>query len=267
MSGTKRFQLGAVLLCLAPLMARAGDATTQPTVTVTDEVLPNTDSPDAVSPAAGAQTPADPKNHRGDRAALRAAKMFPAPTDKEISEAMDFMHTHSPRRYQAIQSMPDSDKKIAVRNFTVRAYENWMRLAVEEPEVYPVVLKRIGTEDEIYGIASDLKKAPADKQDELTDLLKTDVGKLVDIGLEERRARLNHLRSILDKEQASLDADKTQTEDPTKRAALVESRVQAILKTDDSRGLVPDAGPNMGTGEKTEKGPGGPRGHNGSRQP
>jgi hypothetical protein len=158
-------------------------------------------------------------------------------TDKEIADAMQFMSQHSKNRYDAIQSLPDGEKKTEIKNFTARAYMTWMRMANEDSKLYPVVVKRVELEDEIFGKVTLLKKeTDADKQKVLNDELKVDVGKLLDIGLQERKLRLDQLAEIVKKEQKQLD------EDSANRAALVDERLKAIIKSSDSSSLVPSGG-------------------------
>jgi len=157
---------------------------------------------------------------------------------------MQWMSQHSKNRFDAIQSLPDGERKTEIKNFTTRAYLSTMRVANEDPKLYSVVLKRVQLEDDIFGKVTQLKKeSNPDKQKLLTDQLKGEVSKLLDIGFQERQLRLDRLSELIKKEQKQLD------EDSANRPALEDERLKAILKGGESSTLVPKGVEGVGGGQ------------------
>ncbi len=255
----KQLQLAVAVLGICPLVARAVDPSTQPVTATVDMIaIDPVDTPSVQTLSPGqAGTEASREKHV-DRFALRGARLFNPPTEKEVADAMLFMQTHSPQRYAAIQSLPEGEKKTGIKNFAVRAYQTWLRLELDDTRLFSVVMKRVEIEDRIFGKVSELKKEAPDKQDALKSALRDDVDQLVDIGLKERQLRLDRLTNLVKKEQQKLD------EDSADRSQLVDQRIQMILKTDDSRGLVPQATPGVGG---TSNKPTGSHGHNAPHSP
>jgi hypothetical protein len=236
-------KFAAAALWVAPVLLRAEAPATQPAADPSEALTPPVDQTDVtVTPNPSGEGNGAP-GQADNRRPPRGQRFLQPLTEKEVADAMLFMSQHSKNRYEAIQSLPDGEKKTEIKSFTTRAYMSWMRMANEGSTLYPVVIKRIELEDEIFGKVTLLKKeTDADKQKVLTDELKGDVGKLLDIGLKERKLRLEQLADIVKKEQKQLE------DDSTNRALLVDERLKAILKSSDTSSLVPNAGEGGGSG-------------------
>ena len=153
-------------------------------------------------------------------------------TQKDIADAMIYMKDKSPNRYQALNSLPDGDRKKSLLELWARNYLNWMHQLSDDPELYSVVLKRIGAEDEVFGLVSKLRTDSADKKDETNAKLRDEVGVLVDLGIKERQLRLDRLEKTVKEQQQKL------TEDTMRRDQLIDDRLKTIV-TD---GVVPGPG-------------------------
>jgi hypothetical protein len=228
----------AVLLSTAVVLRAEAPATSQPAA----------DSANPINPPIGQSdlpTPSAPTGQSDSHRPGRGQRFLQPLTEKEVADAMQFMSQHSRNRFEAIQSLPDGEKKTEIKNFTARAYLNWMRMANDDSELYSVVMKRVELEDQIFGKVTLLKKeTDPDKKQLMTDDLKSDVGKLLDIGLQERTIRLKQLANIVKKEQKQLE------EDSANRTVLVDERLKAILKSGETSSLVPNGGGGGGQGPR-----------------
>ncbi len=153
-------------------------------------------------------------------------------SQKDIADAMIYMKDKSPNRYAALNSLPDGERKKNLQELAARNYLNWMRQLSEDPELYSVILKRIGAEDEVFGLVSELKSDPPEKKDATNARLREEVGKLVELGLQERQLRLDRLEQTVKEQKQQL------AEDSSRREALVEERLKMIQ----SEGVVPSSG-------------------------
>jgi hypothetical protein len=91
-----------------------------------------------------------------------------------------------------------------------------------------VTVQRVRVEDDIYGLVMQMPKDAPDAQQADKDALREQVGKLVELGITERRIRLQRLQETVDREQKKLAAD---TANPS---ALVEERLKTILKEENN---------------------------------
>jgi len=153
-------------------------------------------------------------------------------SSKDIADAMIYMKDKSPNRYAALNSLPDGERKKNLQQLAARNYLNWMRELAEDPELYSVTLKRIGSEDEIFGLVGKLRADPPDKKEADTAQLREQVANLVDLSIQERQLRLDRLQKAVKEQQQKL------IEDSSHREQLVDQRMKAIQ----SEGLVPSSG-------------------------
>jgi hypothetical protein len=149
---------------------------------------------------------------------------MPALSEEEVAAAMVFMHENSPKRYSAIEALPDNQHKVRIKNVAVLAAIQLMRLEKDEPNLYRLSLNRVHLEDDVYGLLADLHKAPADKQEAIKTVLKGKVLDLVNAGILEREARLQKLQETVEAEQKKLADDKANKD------RVVDERYAAILR-------------------------------------
>ena len=159
-------------------------------------------------------------------------------TPADIEEAMKFMKDHSHNRLAAIESMPDSDRKTRFKEISTRNFLSWDSIRLADPELYQVVVKRVELEDNVFGLTVQWHKDTAEEKPDTQAKLRDEVGKLVDVGIQERQMRLDRLAKTVEDQQKILTTDKGN------RDNLVEDRLKSVLG--DSKGLF--SGPNNGGG-------------------
>jgi hypothetical protein len=215
------------VLGLSPLLALAIEPATQPVIP-----LAAVTNAAALPPEEGPTTrdSDDTKPHRAETPPTNRSRSTQRPSQKDITDAMAFMKEHSRNRFDAIQSLSDADKKTRVTDVVVR---NWLSLKSQDQNLQPVLVQRTEVEDTIFGLVSQMpKEKPEDSK--ATQALRDAVGKLVDLGLEERQIRLENLEKTLKQQQEKL------AEDRGNRGGLVEDRLKTILN--DEKNLLPPSG-------------------------
>ena len=222
----------------------------------TERPLPERSATDraATERAAQAIPPVNPtEGVPGARA--RAVARGPQPTPKEIEEAMGFMKTHSPVRFKTLESMPDGERKFHLKNVATRLYMQLIRSTpVDRQDLMDIAIKRTETEDAVFGLAVELRNAPADKREAIKAQLKDSVATLVTNSLKERELRLVMLQHTVEVEQQQLTRDKARQD------ALIDERLNAVLTSGD-KGLA-----GYGLGEP-KGGASAPRGRSGKNAP
>jgi hypothetical protein len=158
-------------------------------------------------------------------------KNFAPVSAKDISDALAYLAEHSHNRADAIQSLPDGDRKQRVLEVVARNYVNWMRILHQDPELYKVVVQRVEVEDAIFGLVTKLRKEHADQQDVTRIKLRDQVAELVDLGIQERQIRLQRLQNLVKVLGAKLE------DDSAHQSALVDQRLKTILS--DGKSLIP----------------------------
>ncbi len=192
-----------------------------------------------------------PGQGRGRFAPLASAK----PSPKEIADAMAYMQVNSPKRYEAINALPEGDRKARFKELATLNYLRWMQVRIDEPDLFPVIQKRVKIEDDIFGLVTQLRREGPDARDATKAQIREKVADLVDVGIKERTIRLADLADTLAKQQKQL------ANDSANRDALVEDRLSTILS--EKNGLVPRDNP---PGENGGTGPN-PRNHGNNHPP
>ena len=227
----------------APVLVRGALPATQQmselSVALVDGAPQNNSSDDASTRQgdhpAGNDVPQPGRNHPG-----RAA--FQPPSAEDLKDAMLFMSSNSPRQYAALNKLPDNQRKTNLKNLATRMYLQVMR---DEPELRDAAIKRIKLEDEVFGLASELRDPPAGKQpDQTKSELKEKLKSLVAAGITERELRLKNLEDTVKRAHDKLDKDKVSQD------VLVDKRYNDIVNSN-NKGLVPSFG---GAGVDGERG-------------
>jgi hypothetical protein len=104
-----------------------------------------------------------------------------------------------------------------------------------QPELYGVLLTQFKDEDAVLGLAAQLRMAimrheGEDRINTIRSEIQDAAGRLVKDNLEERRIRIEETRALLDKEEATLEADNG------KFNSLVEQRARQIFNQVINRG-------------------------------
>ncbi len=237
---TMRFRwparLAMVLLACAPGFVSGGEPATQPTLPASGKTAaPAGENGPATKPF----NPADDRSPRktdhfagaddtlGGRGRLGQRGLQLSPDETE--EAMRFMRVHSPRRYSALESLREGPQKAHIKNLAAVRYMQLIRLEKSDPELFKKSLARTELEDEIFGLAAELRKAPADKQEALKTQLHDKVTTLVNAEIDERQARLKTLEKAVEKARLELVSEQNN------REATVDNQVYQLMH--DERGL------------------------------
>jgi len=162
----------------------------------TADPSPTTQSSSGVTEKARSVRPPD---------AFRRAGELPPFSEADWTEAAEFIRVHSPRRYEVFELLPDdSPQKRAVRRFMLSRYQNLKDYKASDPDSYDGRLKRLETEDEIFGLAADLRRAEGSKREALRDELRTRVAEMIDLGIAERKVKIGRLEKLLQEERNRL---------------------------------------------------------------
>ena len=199
----KRWKFAALVLSIAPLMA-AADPTTQPTT-----------RPDRLN----AQ---NEPGRRGRMGGQRMPQLDPG-TMADWESIAPFMKVHSQNRLKFINGLSDGPMKFSMMNNMVRVSRNLERLDREDPELAHTVTKRVELEDQVFGLASDLRSADSMQADQIKQTLGQKVAELVDTNLNERQMRIDRLKKTLDVEEQNLARDKDQSD------RLIADRIKRIM--------------------------------------
>ena len=220
----KRWKLTALVLGIAPLMSGAGGRaaaapTTQPAEVTTGNISarsePTTRPDRFTGPGEGGRRNRLASGMRGDR---------PDPGTVADWESINgFMKTHSPNRLQFINGLSDGPLKFGMMKNMVQKSNNLDRLEKDDPELAQIMAKRVGLEDDVFGLATQYRKADAMHADAIRTELQGKVADLVDANLNEREMRLARLEKTLEEQRQNLEKDQNQ------RDRLIADRLRGIM--------------------------------------
>jgi hypothetical protein len=130
-----------------------------------------------------------------------------------------FMQRFAPRRYAALEQMPDGESKEQMKRFWFARFRSLQALQKRDVTAYEQRLSQLRVEDQVFGIVSDWSAAADPSGQQLRDALRVQVTQLVDLDLQERQRRVEWLKRELAEQSERLDRDLKQ------RDNLVEERV------------------------------------------
>jgi hypothetical protein len=159
---------------------------------------------------------------RGRMGGQRMPQLDPG-TAADWESIAPFMKVHSQNRLKFINGLSDGPMKFSMMNNMVRVSRNLERLDREDPELAHVVTKRVELEDQVFGLAKDLRSADSDGADQIKQTLGQKVAELVNANLDERQMRIDRLTKTLNIEQQNLARDKDQSDQ------LVADRLKRII--------------------------------------
>ncbi len=132
-------------------------------------------------------------------------------SEEEWGQVQQFMKENSPQRWQAYQDL-SGEQQEKLKMTIARRYRMLQFLKNNEPEMYDVRLKRMGVEDQIFGLTRELKSAtPADRP-KIEEKLKSKLGDLVDLGIQEHQARIQRFQKLISQEQDQLSREQSNRE-------------------------------------------------------
>ena len=134
-----------------------------------------------------------------------------APRPPEWEETQVFMRQYAPRRNAAVDQMKEGEAKESVKKFLFARFRGLQSLRRRDPAGYEQRLAQLRVEDQVFGIVSDWGDASdGAARQELRDALRTQVGQLVDLDLQERRRRVESLKRDLAEQTELLARDEKQ---------------------------------------------------------
>ncbi len=133
--------------------------------------------------------------------------------EAERGEALKFVSQHAPKLYGALQSLPEGDPyRNNLEAKVTQAYVNYQRLRPDDPALFDVIVKRVESDDLIFGLANQVRHASGEAKTRLRQELRQQVKVGLAINLQERKLRLARLERTLKREQDQLAADAADTE-------------------------------------------------------
>ncbi|CAN5538668.1 hypothetical protein BH10PLA1_BH10PLA1_11660 [soil metagenome] len=143
---------------------------------------------------------------------------------EQWAQILTFMREHSPRRTAELENLavPGEVKSDFIKQLIAAQYDYVMSLQAEDPKLYDLQVKKIETQDAIYGMLRDMSQSgmDADEKKDFRVLVTT----LVDVNLGERERRIEKARDALARAQSSLEADRKNKE------SLINDRVEQLKK-------------------------------------
>jgi len=149
----------------------------------------------------------------------RAHPDLRSPRPQEWEEVRAFMNRYSPRRQAALEELPDDERKEEIKKFVLARYRSLQALQKRDRSAFEQRATQLSIEDQIYGLVSQWGGSGDGDRNQLRESLKTQVSKMVDIDLHERRRRVEWLTKELADQSAALERDEKD------RDILVERRV------------------------------------------
>jgi len=146
-----------------------------------------------------------------------------SPRPHEWEEVQAFMQRFAPRRYVALEQMPEGESKEQMKRFWFARFRSLQALQKRDVAAYEQRLSQLRVEDQIFGIVSDWSPATDSTGQQLRETLRGQVTQLVDLDLQERQRRVEWLKRELAEQSEQLDRDLKQ------RDNLVEQRVSRFI--------------------------------------
>jgi hypothetical protein len=131
------------------------------------------------------------------------------PTQEEIDAAMAFVKENAPNHYDLFNRLPEnSPRRDRAQQLMVMRYRNLMRMKDNNADAYQAMLDQWKLEDEAIDDARAIKEGKPDSDVRLREVCR----QMVQKSLDDRRARIEKLRSALDDQQKQLDKDEQNKE-------------------------------------------------------
>ena len=144
-------------------------------------------------------------------------------TPGEWDEVVAFMTRYSPWRIAEVEKMTDGDWKDRIKRGLANRYRSLRALENRDPDGYEQRLAQLAVEDQVFKLVSQWGGADEPRREAIREELRTQVARLVDLDLQERRRRVERLEEELKKQKDGLEKD------ATGRDALIERRAKAFL--------------------------------------
>jgi hypothetical protein len=134
------------------------------------------------------------------------------PDDEEWGRIQKFMKEHSPRRWDALSKL-NNDQQNRLKQVIWRRFRLLEMIKNNNDDTfYNLRVKRLETEDEIFGLTRDLRNASTEKEVEIRRKLKDAIGQLLDLGVQEHQARITRWEKLIADEKVVMDREKQDRE-------------------------------------------------------
>ena len=148
----------------------------------------------------------------------RGTEFFEAISERERSELSQFMKEVSPRRWEIFENLPENSP-LRERTWAlfVSRYRMLGRVKSDDSALHGVLVERIKVEDIIFDNMAVIKRAVAEDRAKgeielLQQQLRAHVARLVDLGIKERRIRIDSIEKTLQLERQKLVEDERNRE-------------------------------------------------------
>ncbi|MGA2230820.1 MAG: hypothetical protein ABSH22_07965, partial [Tepidisphaeraceae bacterium] len=169
--------------------------------------------------------------------------------EQEWGNFLSFFKEVSPNRYRSMQLRPPLPGA-PVRLSLMQRWLNLQQYKQTEPELYGMHVEQFRVEDEIFGLAAQLRVATRRGNSSQANIvraqIKVQADKLVDLNLSERAAQIEYARKQLDQQEATLNDDKANI------AKLYQQREGSILQESQVGGLLQNPAPNANRGANVD---------------
>ena len=148
----------------------------------------------------------------------------PQASDVDPAEVAAFMSEHAPLYWKAVTNLADDGRREQTQALIATAYATYQRLKPDDPELYDVIVKRIESEDHIFGLRPKARAAAAGPiREAAVAQLRAELTTWCDLTLKERHLRLARLQRKVDDEKSRLASD------DANRQAIIDQRLDRIL--------------------------------------
>lgn len=175
-------------------------------------------------PLAGfaAERAAQPANKPAN-AAVRPQRAF---TDAELADAVDFMKVHAPNRLKASANIRTPEYKERFERFIVNQKRNLDKLKTDSPKIYELRVQEMTINDDIFEICRQMRDASRNRRPtaKLESDLHAKVEELFDIGIQERKVRIDRLEEMLAQQKKALESDQNN------RDRMIETHTDEIAR-------------------------------------
>jgi hypothetical protein len=167
--------------------------------------------------------PHRPPRWGGEGPMMRRPPAATQPMETEWREVADFFQKNSPQRWALFQKVQRPEIRAHFRHQFAQRYGEIRRLAGgPEKELYENKVRQVQLEDQILSLA--WRRGPATAPADLEPELRSKVGELLRLRLEERAARVQRIKQLVDVEERKLKTDQERA------AQTVDTFVQDSLR-------------------------------------
>jgi hypothetical protein len=144
-------------------------------------------------------------------------------TPVEWAEVAAYLSRFSPFLIGEVQGMAESEWKERIKRGLTYRYRGLRAMENKDPEGYEQRLAQLAVEDQVFKLMSQWGGADEARQNTIREELRTQVARLVDLDLQERRRRLQKLEDELKSQRDGIERDAKE------REGIIDRRVGRFL--------------------------------------